>query len=124
MKKRFSKKKAKYEKATIPGLGSREAKQAETELKKYDFLSWLAPYLRLKENTVTNLPNTNVAEINSNDDGMTETEDNFSDCSEKSSFSSVSTNQSFETPWQRHCKVKNVKKRSNKLQKNQARSER
>ena len=72
-------------------------------------MSWLAPYLRLKENTVSNLPNTNVAEINPNDDGMTETEDNFSYCSEKSLFSSVSTNQSFETPWQRHCKAKKRK---------------
>ena len=77
-------------------------KQAKTELKNYDFLSWLAPYLRLKQNTVNNLPSTNVVEISPNDDGMTETEDNFSDCSEKSLFSSVSTNQSFETPWQRH----------------------
>ena len=62
------------------------------ELKKYDFLSWLAPYLRLKENTVSDLPNTDVAEINPNDDGMTEAEDNFSDCSEKNLFLSVSTN--------------------------------
>ena len=109
MKKRFSKKKAKYKKATRSGLGSREAKQAETELKKYYFLSWLAPYLRLKENTVSNLPNANVAEINPNNDGITEAKDNFSDCSEKSLFSSVLTNQSFETPWQRHCRVKRRK---------------
>ena len=81
-------------------------KQAETELKKYDFLSWLAPYLRLKENTVSNQSNTNGAEINPNDDGMTEAEDSFSDCSEKSLFSSVSTDQLFETPLQRHCKAK------------------
>ena len=81
LKKRFSKKKAKYKKAIRSSSGSREAKQAETELKKYDFLSWLAPYLRFKENTVSNLPNINVAEINPNDDGMTEAEDNFSDCS-------------------------------------------
>ena len=40
---------------------------------------------------------------------MTEAEDNFSDCSEKSLFSSVSTNQSFETLWQRHCKTKKRK---------------
>ena len=72
-------------------------------------MSCLALYVRLKENTVSNLPNTNVAEINPNDDGMTETEDNFSYCSEKSLFSSVSTNQSFETPWQRHCKAKKRK---------------
>ena len=45
-------------KATRSGSGSREAKQAETELKKYDFFSWLAPYLTLKENTISNLPNT------------------------------------------------------------------
>ena len=109
LKKRFSTKKAKYKKATRSGSGSREAKQAETELKKYNFLSWLAPYLRLKENIVSNLPNTNVAEINPNYDGMTEAEDNFSDCSEKSLFSSVSTNQSFETPWQRHSKAKKRK---------------
>ena len=103
LKKRFSKKKAKYKKATRSGSGSCEAKQAKTELKNYDFLSWLAQYLRFKQNTVNNLPSTNVAEVSRNDDGMTETEDNFSDCSEKSLFSSVSTNQSFETPWQRHC---------------------
>ena len=40
---------------------------------------------------------------------MTEAEDNFSDCSEKSLFWNVSTNQSFETPWQRHCKAKKRK---------------
>ena len=122
LKKRFSKKKSKYKKATKSCSGSREAKQAETELKKYDSLSWFAPYLRLKGNTVSNLPNTNVAEIKPNDDDMTEAEDNSSDCSEKSLFSSVSTNQSFETPWKRIANWKKVKKRSNKLQKNQARS--
>ena len=84
LKKRSSKKKAKYKKAARSGLGSREVKQAETVLKKYDFLSWFAPYLRLKENTGSILPNTNVAEMNLNDDGMTEAEDNFSDCPEKS----------------------------------------
>ena len=109
MRRRSSTKKAKHKKATRSASGSREAKQAETELKKYNFLSWLAPYLRLKENIVSNLPNTNVAEINPNYDGMTEAEDNFSDCSEKSLFSSVSTNQSFETLWQRHCKTKKRK---------------
>ena len=112
LKKRFNKKKAKYKKATRSGSGSRETKQVEAELnKKNDFLSWFAPYLRLKENTVSNLPNTNVAEINPNDDGMAEAEDNFSDCSEKNLFSSVSTNESFETPWQRHCKVKKHKEK-------------
>ena len=40
---------------------------------------------------------------------MTETEENFSDCSKKSLFSSVSTDKSFEIPWQRHCKVKKSK---------------
>ena len=40
LKKRFSKKKVKYKKATRSGLVSREAKQEETKLKKYDFLSW------------------------------------------------------------------------------------
>ena len=109
LKKRFSTKKAKYKKATRSGSGSREAKQAETELKKYNFLSWLAPYLRLKENIVSNLPNINVAEINPNYDGMTEAEDNFSDRSEKSLFSSASTNPSLETPWQRHSKAKKRK---------------
>ena len=59
-------------------------KQAEVVLKKYDFLNWFALYLRLKENTVSILPNTNVAEMNLKDDGMTEAEDNFSDCPEKS----------------------------------------
>ena len=107
--KRFSKKKAKYKKATRSGSGSHEVKRTEKELKKYDFLSWLAPYLRIKENTVSNLPNTNVEEINPNEDGMTEAEDSFSDCSEKSLFSSVSTNQSFETLWQRYCKAKKRK---------------
>ena len=107
--KRFSKKKAKYKKVTRSSSGSHEVKQTEKELKKYDFLSWLAPYLRIKENTVSNLPNTNVEEINPNEDGMTEAEDGFSDCSEKSLFSSVSTNQSFETLWQRYCKAKKRK---------------
>ena len=106
LKKRFSKKRAKYKKATRSDSGSREAKQAETELKKYDFLSWLVPYLRLKENTASNLPNTNVSEINPNDDCMNEAEENFGYCSEKNLFSSISTNQAFETPWQRHCKAK------------------
>ena len=39
LKKRFSKKKEKYKKATRSGSGSREVKQAKTELKNYDFLS-------------------------------------------------------------------------------------
>ena len=103
------KKKPKYKKATTSGSGSCETKQGETELKKCDFLGWLAPYLRLKENTVSNLPNTNVAEINPNNDVMTEAEDNFSNCSEKSLFSSVSTNQPFETLWKRHCQQKKRK---------------
>ena len=72
-------------------------------------MSWLAPYLGLKENTLSNLPNANVAEINPNRDGMTEAKDNFGDCSEKSLFLSVLTKQSFETPWQRHCRVKRRK---------------
>ena len=86
LKKRFSKGKAMYKKATRSGSGSREAKQAEIELKKNYFLSWLALYLRLKERTVSNLPNVNVTEINPNNNGMTEVEGNFSDCSEKSLF--------------------------------------
>ena len=90
---------------------NRQRRNSKKKKKKKDFLSWFAPYLRLKENTVSNLPNTNVAEINSNDDGMTKAEDNFSDCSEKSLFSSVSTNKSFETPWQRHCKVEKPKEK-------------
>ena len=60
LKRRFRKKKAKYKKATRSGSWSREVKQAETELKKYDYLSWVATYLRLKENTVSNLPNTQM----------------------------------------------------------------
>ena len=40
---------------------------------------------------------------------MTEAKDNFSDCSRKSLFFSVSNNQSFETLWQRHRKVKKRK---------------
>ena len=40
---------------------------------------------------------------------MTEAKDNFGDCSEKSLFLSVLTKQSFETPWQRHCRVKRRK---------------
>ena len=59
-------------KGTRPCSGNCKVKQAETELKKHDFLSWLAPHSRLKENTVSNLPSTNVAVINSNDDGVTE----------------------------------------------------
>ena len=53
LKKRFSKIKEKYKKTTRSGSGSPEAKQAETELKKY-----------LKENAVSNLLNINVTEIN------------------------------------------------------------
>ena len=83
LKKRFSKKKARHKKTIRSGSKRREAKQAETELKK--------------ENTVSNLPNTNVAAINPNDDVMAEAEDNVSDCPKKSLFLSVSTNQSFET---------------------------
>ena len=40
--------------------------------------------------TVSNLPKTNATEINPKYDDMTETDDNFIDCSEKSLFSSVS----------------------------------
>ena len=41
---------------------------------------------------------------NPNNDCMTKAEDNFSDSSKKSLFWSVSTDQSFETKWRRHCK--------------------
>ena len=99
LRKRFCKNKAEFKKTSRSSSGSREAKQAETGLKKHGFLSWLAPYLTLKENTVSNLPNTNVAEINPNDDGMTEAKDNFSGCSEKAYFRVFQpTNQPFETP--------------------------
>ena len=111
LKNRFSNQKAKSKKATRSSSGSCEAKQAEVKLKKKT-ISELACFviLRLKENTVSNLPNTNVAnEINTNNDGMNEAKDNFSDCSRKSLFFSVSNNQSFETLWQRHCKVEKRK---------------
>ena len=88
---------------------SKKQQDPVQEVKKYDFLSWLAPYLRLKESIVNNLPNANVAEINPNNNGKTEAEDNSSDCSKISLFSSVSTDQSFETPWQRYCKAKKHK---------------
>ena len=99
LRKRFCKNKAEFKKTSRSSSGSREAKQAETGVKKHGFLSWFAPYLTLKENTVSNLPNKNVAEINPNDDGMTEAKDNFSDCSEKAYFRVFQpTNQPFETP--------------------------
>ena len=53
LKTRFSKKKNAYKKATRSGAGSKEAERAETELKRYDFLSWITPFLRLKD-TVSN----------------------------------------------------------------------
>ena len=93
LKRRFSKKKAKYKKAKRSGSGSRETKQVETELKNYGSLRRVASYWRLKENTVSNLPKTNVAEINPNDDGMSEAEDKVSIFSKKTLFSSVLTNQ-------------------------------
>ena len=40
---------------------------------------------------------------------MTEAEEMFIDCFKKSLFLRVSTNQSFETPWQRYCKAKKLK---------------
>ena len=54
------------------------------------FLELACTVLRLKAYTVSNLPKTNAAEINPKYDDMTETDDNFTDCSEKSLFSSVS----------------------------------
>ena len=65
--------------------------------------------LKTYKNTGNNLQNPNVAKINPNNNGMTEAEDNFSDCSKKSLFLSVLTNHSFETLWQRHCKAKKHK---------------
>ena len=124
MKKRSNKKRAKYKKATRSGSGSHEVKQAETKLKKYDFLSWLAPCLRLKKNTVSNLPITNVAEINLNDDGMTEAEDNFRDCPKRAYFLVFRPTNHLKLRRKDIAKQKNEKKRSNKLQKNQARGKR
>ena len=48
LKKRFSKKKKAMKDATRSGSGSQEASVAERGLKEYEFLSWLAPFLRLK----------------------------------------------------------------------------
>ena len=44
---------------------------------------------------------------------MNEAKDNFSDCCEKTLFSSVSTDKLFETPYQRHCKAKKGKEEVN-----------
>lgn len=46
-----------YKNATKSGSGSKEAEVAEKELKRYDFLSWLSPFLRLKQ-TINNLNST------------------------------------------------------------------
>ena len=54
LKKRFSKKKSAYKKASRSGVGIDATNVVEKEFRKYDFLSWLNPFLRLK-NTKSNL---------------------------------------------------------------------
>ena len=49
LKKRYSKGKSTYKNATRSGARSKEANAAEQELKRYDFLSWLKNYLRIKD---------------------------------------------------------------------------
>ena len=63
LKKRYSKKKSAYINATRSGAGSKEANAAEQELKRYDFLSWLTRYLRLKDT------HSNLGETFSREDG-------------------------------------------------------
>ena len=112
LKKRFSKIKEKYKKTTRSGSGSPEAKQAETELKKY-----------LKENAVSNLLNINVTEINPKrrwyDGGWRQ----FQVIAPKRAYFWVFRPSNYlKLRGTDIVKLKNVKKRSNKLQKNQAKS--
>ena len=65
--------------------------QAETGIKKHNLLTWLALNLRLKEKTVSNVPNIHVAEISPNGNCLIEAEDSFRDSSKKILFPSVST---------------------------------
>lgn len=51
LKKRFSKKRNHYKKVTRSGSGGREARVAEDELKKYGFMNWLCPFMRMRETT-------------------------------------------------------------------------
>lgn len=76
LKKRFSKKKKALKKATRSGAGSNEASAAANELREYEFLSWLSPFMRLK-NTDDNLPNSSKisAEENINEEGSEEEDD-------------------------------------------------
>lgn len=74
LKKRYSKKKKAFKMATRSGAGGREANVAEAEMKNYDFLSWLSPYLRLRD-TENNLPHNNVTELTANE-SYTETNTN------------------------------------------------
>ena len=63
LKKRYSKKKSAYKNATRSGAGSKETNAAELKLKRYDFLSWLTRYLKLKDT------HSNLAETFSREDG-------------------------------------------------------
>ena len=47
LKKRFSKKKSAYKKASRSGVGIDGTNVVGKEFRKYDFLSWLNPFLRL-----------------------------------------------------------------------------
>ena len=49
LKKRYSKKKQAFKLVTRLSDGGRKANIAEAGLKNYDFLSWLSPYLGLRE---------------------------------------------------------------------------
>ena len=110
LKKKFQQKETKIQKSNkIHFRKSWEEAGRDTNL-KICFLG-----LAVKENTVSNLPKKNITEINPNDNGMT-------DCPQKSLFLNVSPSIHLKFRDKNIAKRKNVKKVSNKLQKNHAKS--
>lgn len=86
LKKRYSKKKKAKKDATRSGSGSKEASAAERDLKKYEFLSWLAPFLRLKateDNLSMYVPQQNT-DVEESDSSKSDSDDEGSPVNNKS----------------------------------------
>ena len=122
LKKRFSKKESKVQKWNEIRFRKSWDKTGRDRTQKYDFLSWLALYLRLKKNTGNNIQNSNVAEINPNNNDMTEAEENSVIAPKRAYFWVFWLTIHLKLCGKNIAKRKSIKKKTNKLQKNQARS--
>ena len=56
LKKRYSKKRSQLKQAKRSGAGKVDVDSYQKELDKYAFLQWLEPFIRLRNDTRTNLP--------------------------------------------------------------------